>query len=1016
MKPKKLIFKGINSFLNEESIDFLELSKYNIFAIIGNTGSGKTTIIDTIILALYGKVPRYGKSFPYGKIFNRNTSKKTAYVRFYFSIFIKGKDQDFLIERVFSENKEGNIVNNKAYIYEINNEEKKILNEKKSDIDNIILDLIGLNYEDFTTSVILPQGEFDKFLKLSNVDKSKSLERLFNLKIYGTKLKTLTNEKYNVLKNKLENVNSKINLDVYKDVNIESINGLNKDLDGQKTLSTTLKRDIVTKNDTLKKQEKQIEEIGLYDKYNTQLSTLLLNEESINTKKYIIKNYENAVFINDNIQQLNNSKEMLKVMEIEFSQIKLLKKDRDNKFITKENEKKEIDDFRRNDYSLLIENIEKHKALSEKYNDFLIQSKELEKLENALHSLQKNLKEKDENLDLFKTKNEVLSNKYNIYLQLQDENRLTADYISKCAMLANRETNLKNMTDNINAISTDKNNLILDIEKNKNKFKTNEDNLKIEKNKIIELESKRESYLLEKSINHILKNMKNDDNCLVCNNKIDDIVKIKSSHKDTMEIISTLDAHIEKVKSNIEKLNNIIISLEMKMQNQEDNLKNTEESYLKLQKEIQELKNSLFLEYKNYEVKSFIDELKINYKKGEIYEDTQIQLQDIKLKSDLNQQQIITLESEINIIKTKISNTKILLEEKTKNINGIKISDPKDTLKKLINEKEIFLENEKKVLEDFDNLKDELKETDKNYRDIENKVIILNKEVGNLTISQDELLRKYNLSLEDITNVLAHEKNIKEYEINIEEFHNSKNFLTLKIEELNISLKSVDRESIFSNYNVLINELKEMENYLEKTLSNIGSIEKNLSEKKSKLIELNSLKDEKEIIENEFRSLEEIKSLFSSHNFINFLCERHLKYVIKDATKRLLNITRGRYSLLVDGVDYYIVDHFDSNTIRDIQTLSGGETFVVSLSLSLALSNRIKLKNNGSIDMFFLDEGFGSLDSISLEYALNSLYQIKNDKMILGIITHVEKVKEEIPRKLIVYREENTNISSTYIE
>ncbi|MBN2816042.1 MAG: nuclease sbcCD [Campylobacterales bacterium] len=95
-----------------------------------------------------------------------------------------------------------------------------------------------------------------------------------------------------------------------------------------------------------------------------------------------------------------------------------------------------------------------------------------------------------------------------------------------------------------------------------------------------------------------------------------------------------------------------------------------------------------------------------------------------------------------------------------------------------------------------------------------------------------------------------------------------------------------------------------------------------------------------------------------------------------------------------------IVDGFQGDVVRGVNTLSGGESFIVSLSLALGLSSLASQKI--SIDSLFLDEGFGTLDSESLELALNALNQLQSSGKMIGVISHVESLKERIPLQIKV--------------
>ena len=135
---------------------------------------------------------------------------------------------------------------------------------------------------------------------------------------------------------------------------------------------------------------------------------------------------------------------------------------------------------------------------------------------------------------------------------------------------------------------------------------------------------------------------------------------------------------------------------------------------------------------------------------------------------------------------------------------------------------------------------------------------------------------------------------------------------------------------------------------------------------------------------------------------MKFLARKKLNYIVYQASKRLQQITRGRYTITIDNnCDFNIVDAFNSNFTRECSTLSGGETFVVSLVLALALSSQLQLKGKIQLEFFFLDEGFGTLDSTLLDRVIEILEEIKwKEKMKIGIISHIEDLKIRIPRRL----------------
>ena len=127
----------------------------------------------------------------------------------------------------------------------------------------------------------------------------------------------------------------------------------------------------------------------------------------------------------------------------------------------------------------------------------------------------------------------------------------------------------------------------------------------------------------------------------------------------------------------------------------------------------------------------------------------------------------------------------------------------------------------------------------------------------------------------------------------------------------------------------------------------------------------------------------------------------HLVYLANQQLERL----HGRYQLARRGsgeLELEVIDTWQADVARDTKTLSGGESFLVSLALALALSDLVSHKT--SIDSLFLDEGFGTLDGETLEIALDALDSLNASGKMIGVISHVEAMKERIPVQLKVHK------------
>lgn len=160
---------------------------------------------------------------------------------------------------------------------------------------------------------------------------------------------------------------------------------------------------------------------------------------------------------------------------------------------------------------------------------------------------------------------------------------------------------------------------------------------------------------------------------------------------------------------------------------------------------------------------------------------------------------------------------------------------------------------------------------------------------------------------------------------------------------------------------------------------------------------------EAELRENEKEKAvcERLKKLLEGNKFMEFVAEEYLTSVAAGASGRLLSLTNGQYFLRYDG-GFFVGDNLHGGALRGVNTLSGGETFLVSLSLALSLSQEICAKNLRTSEFFFLDEGFGTLDSRLVDTVMDSLEKLRSDRFSIGIISHVEELKYRINRKLTV--------------
>nr|DAD54092.1 TPA_exp: nuclease SbcCD subunit C [Clostridium autoethanogenum DSM 10061] len=362
-------------------------------------------------------------------------------------------------------------------------------------------------------------------------------------------------------------------------------------------------------------------------------------------------------------------------------------------------------------------------------------------------------------------------------------------------------------------------------------------------------------------------------------------------------------------------------------------------------------------------------------------------------------------------LRTQLSKNSATFVEKNKSIvekeNSIK--DKACGREDLENLKREILGNIKKIEYEYEETEKNSKKIEKQYNECSSSIIAAQKNLVSLNerCADDlENLRKA-LSEEKIENIVEAKNNymskdkIEELKIKIEQYRNASVKIIGTIENLNTKIG--DRSLSEDRWIEIQSTRDKNTETLEKLKKDKIELEREVKDIDEKIGQLTKLLNKKQKLEYELSLLDDLDKLFKGKKFVEFVAQNQLKYISIEADKRLKEITCGNYGLEVDKDGRFIIrDYKNGGAQRDASTLSGGETFVTSLALALALSAQIQLKGSAPLELFFLDEGFGTLDDNLLEVVMDSLEKIHNDRLSIGIISHLESIKDRMPVKLIV--------------
>lgn len=249
-----------------------------------------------------------------------------------------------------------------------------------------------------------------------------------------------------------------------------------------------------------------------------------------------------------------------------------------------------------------------------------------------------------------------------------------------------------------------------------------------------------------------------------------------------------------------------------------------------------------------------------------------------------------------------------------------------------------------------------------------------------------EILHKNNTQLEEFFDILKKFNQVDlQSQQNNDVFHQSRVIFAEKLSQYTADLENLRQD--FTRSQILLKQKKENE----KKISNIEAIIEKLKE-----------------TENQYEAL---NLLIGKDEFRNFVLARIENLLLQQTNKELDQLCQGRYRLTQTHktnrllTEFLVIDHFHGAQKRKISTLSGGETFMVSLALALALAEMTRGKTQ--IDSLFIDEGFGTLDQDAIEDVLELLIDMQNTGKQIGLISHVKKLTRRIPVNINLIKSES---------
>ena len=409
-------------------------------------------------------------------------------------------------------------------------------------------------------------------------------------------------------------------------------------------------------------------------------------------------------------------------------------------------------------------------------------------------------------------------------------------------------------------------------------------------------------------------------------------------------------------------------------------------------------------------------------------DDARDKREDAAKRASGSQEKIKTLEEELK----KQLNKHIDYDDMDEGMS--KIDDTISSARAEVDKISEQLEDTEAKVERKETLDEQIPEMEKEIDEIKAGDNKLNEDLTRITSTVDEKKKqldekKKSLKFEDkstaeekMNELLEKVKELRSAEEKAEEDFNAQNTLITKIEtEIKEhkksveSAKDIDLEAELEKqdkYNSVKEELRELDNNLVARLQSNQSTYDNLKQKSSDAIEVESKLQWIDVLSKTANGQLRGKEKIALETYVQ---STYFDRIIRKANIRFMEMSSGQYELNrmkeassksgQTGLELSIIDHYNGSE-RSVKSLSGGESFMAALSLALGLSDEVQSSAGGiQIDTMFVDEGFGSLDPNSLDQAFRALTNLSDGNKLVGIISHVEGLKDRIDKQIVVTKD-----------
>lgn len=1014
MIPLKLTLQGIYSYREKQTIDFDRLTSAGLFGIFGQVGSGKSTILEAISFAVYGHTERLNqKEERYYNMMNLKSNEMLID----FQCFAGNKNSE-KFRFVVSSKRSGTNYNEVRFggrsVYKFENDDWLPIEEDP-------VDIVGLSYENFRRTTIIPQGKFQEFLHLGDSDRTRMLREIFGLHKFELYYKTTAVEsKY---KDRFQVVSGKLSM--LGDLDQDEIESHEKQLED-------VRKEIERVNEEIKAAQEQEKVFSSLKDIFSKLKALISKEQELKTKEVeytkrreLLKDYKYCRLnfssdlnkkndlnrsLNREISSINSKKEKVETLNLTLEEGKEYFTQLETKYNNREAINKNVEELTKVSEITTIEADlpeleEKIAGFEDRLTIALNKKREFElKDSEATTEIEKLKKSRPDvsklsEIQFWYSKKELLtSEKTRLEGEFNDTREKLTEYENKLDAII-LESGLAGSSEQVEAGE-----LLETIVRKKGELKK-----EIEK-----LSDEKEHLQLKNQLSEYASDLHDGKPCPLCGST--DHPQI-ASIEDVKGKLAEIEANTADAQSKISALDETRNKIEMVSFSRGETRKKLSDIEYAIESNAKNIRlhDAEFI-WDEYD-KSNSDSVKLKLEAHNRIEEEIISLEERKEAARTNLVNIDEQLEKLNSDKQKLVDEKTAkvteLNTLKKQIDPLVIEEYSSKTAGEIKEKQQSLKKEYETLiENYNSLKSEIDKQTNEFNTLSGELKALEDAISERKNQLEELTLEIEIKVEDsrfeslnqVEEILGKEINIDHEEMDIDDFFTALRSVTKNCEELRAELgdKDYDEEK-HSNLVKRMNELDELRGELFQKRGNISQM---LDQFSRSLSAKRDLEQELEELKIKLENIRVIKNMFKGSGFVNYVSTVYLRNLCVAANERFMKLTMNRLSLELNLQNNFVIrDFLNDGQVRSVKTLSGGQTFQAALSLALALSDSIQKTAGAEQNFFFLDEGFGTLDKESLNMVFDTLKALRKENRVVGVISHVEEMQEEIEASINIVNE-----------